>query len=182
MSNIDSIPALVREYDVHHALTLCPEWAWAIAALDKRVENRSGRSPVVAAARKLIGKPLAIHAGAKLVDVDGMRITARWEGWSFSHARATVVPARGPTAPATVETTIISKGPRRIELDTRLEQAIACSAIVAVVRPIEVLEPGAKRAPWHARDEYGIRFELVAALPRPITAKGAQGVWRLDGR
>ena len=84
MSNIDSIPALVREYDVHHALTLYPEWAWAIVALDKRVENRSGRSPVVAAARKLIGKPLAIHAGAKLVDVESMIATSRIEGWSWS--------------------------------------------------------------------------------------------------
>jgi len=87
MSNIDSIPALVREYDVHHALTLCPEWAWAIAALDKRVENRSGRSPVVAAARKLIGKPLAIHAGAKLVDVESMIATSRIEGWSWSRTK-----------------------------------------------------------------------------------------------
>ena len=54
--------------------------------------------------------------------------------------------------------------------------------LVAVVRVAELLEPGDKRAPWHAHDQYGIRFELVAALPRPITAKGAQGVWRLSGR
>ena len=44
-----------------HALTLWPEWAYAIAHLGKDVENRSWRPPAW-----LIGRRLAIHAGADL--------------------------------------------------------------------------------------------------------------------
>jgi hypothetical protein len=175
-SHPDSIPALVRAFDVHHAITLYPEWTFAITHLDKRVENRE--SPrLTKIARKLIGKPLAIHAGAKQVDVDGMLITARWEGWTHHQAKMT-----GTGGALITGSSSFAKAEQRVDLDIRIEQAITCSAIVAVVRLTDILEPGDKRAPWHARDQYGWRFELLAALKRPITAKGHQGIWRLDGR
>lgn len=41
------------------ALTLWPEWAWAICHLDKRVENRTWAP----GARLPVGSRLAIHAG-----------------------------------------------------------------------------------------------------------------------
>lgn len=44
------------------ALTLKPHWAHAVAWLDKRIENRSRPIPP-----KLVGKRVAIHAGASHV-------------------------------------------------------------------------------------------------------------------
>lgn len=43
------------------ALTLWPEWAWAVCALFKRVENRGWTPP-----RAIIGNPFMLHAGAKI--------------------------------------------------------------------------------------------------------------------
>lgn len=56
------------------ALTLWPEWAWAICHLDKRVENRGWRPP-----ERMIGERFAIHAGAH---VGGRPLTRGTAGYN----------------------------------------------------------------------------------------------------
>lgn len=53
------------------ALTLDQPWAYVVAAGMKRVENRSWRPP-----KKLIGRPLVIHAGQRYDRVAENRILA----------------------------------------------------------------------------------------------------------
>jgi len=72
------------------ALTLWPEWAWAVCCLFKRVENRGYKPPA-----SDIGAPLMIHAGkyiggrpTSLKEIDrAMEIvclTAKENGWHYS--------------------------------------------------------------------------------------------------
>ena len=50
-----------------YALTLWPEWAYAILHMGKRVENRSWRR------ESIIGQDIAIHAGAKIGGPKGVQ-------------------------------------------------------------------------------------------------------------
>ena len=58
------------------ALTLTPEWAWAVTALDKRVENRTWRPP-----ERMIGQRIAIHAGKARPDIGAVELMAGCSGW-----------------------------------------------------------------------------------------------------
>ncbi len=59
------------------ALTLTPEWAWAVCRLGKRVENRTWAPPASA-----IGTTIALHAGSKRPDWPAVELMARLSGWS----------------------------------------------------------------------------------------------------
>lgn len=63
----------LRQRGVIQALTIWPEWVWAIMFLDKDREYRGWHPP-----KDLIGKRLAIHAGANIGGRKGMK--ARSEG------------------------------------------------------------------------------------------------------
>ena len=54
------IPRLRPSRGALRALTLWPEWAWAVCHLGKNVENRSWPIP-----RGMVGETIAIHAGAR---------------------------------------------------------------------------------------------------------------------
>ncbi len=153
------------------ALTLWPEWAWAITHLDKRVENRS---PAFAAqiARRVGDGWLAIHAGKSiggrpgkgatkngLFGVKNMALRTIWDCYSYPGTFGFVPQddLRAPQVTLTADT-------------------VSTSAIVALARIGEVLPPGVK-APWKVTESAAIQLSDVVVLPEPIRCKGAQGLW-----
>jgi hypothetical protein len=136
------------------ALTLLPEWAYAVMRLDKRVENRTKPPP-----DRLIGKWIALHAGrATKSNASDMLVAASSAGWVFSGGKLT-------------------KGGGAVEFSQE-EVNRDASSIVGMMHLIDVSPPGTP-LPWADPDCYAIRFRLVA-LPKPIPCKGAQGYWRVE--
>lgn len=150
------------------ALTLWPEWAYAIVHLGKRVENR-GWMPRTT----LIGQPLAIHAGKAIggggrdprIDVGAMLQIAsdaghRWDGKRIGDLR-------GPQYNRLLDEVIA--GIRA------MSSAVVCISTLAGVLP--------KRPRnfhgYHAPDSYGWKLENVIVLQEPVTVKGARGLWLL---
>lgn len=150
------------------ALTIWPEWAWAITHLGKDVENRSERF-----ARQIdrrVGDGwIAIHAGVKrradfaavaamsgmphdVLDYDDVDLEdAVGPVWQFG--------ATGGTGGVLIEDARLTRG-----------------AIVALAQISDVLEPGS-RAPWKVPDSAALALSPVLILPEPIACKGKQGLW-----
>ena len=158
-----------------NALTLWPEWAWAIHNLDKRVENRGWKIPLgrwfaLHAGKHIGGRPGGAAEEAGMFDLIHMAARAGWYSdlfgvtagsWSIQFRRQGGV---GTTAH-----------------DPRCKMASAntvrTSAILGVFRVTEH-QPVDGRGPWKARGQIGNVFEYVP-LASPIACKGAQGLWTL---
>ena len=147
------------------ALTLWPEWAWAVCHLGKDVENRPER-----AARMVLnvvegeGGWLAIHAGKHVggrptlggLDraMEAFAQTPARAGWQieglstdgYLHARGTYGPIAAP---------------------------LHRSAIVAVAR----VRRGDPASPWANRGLAQIGLYNVHALHTPVLCSGKQGFW-----
>lgn len=150
------------------ALTLWPEWAYAIVHLGKRVENRGWMPPA-----GLSGQPLAIHAGKAIgggghdprIDVGTMLQIAsdaghRWEGKRIGDFRGA-------------------------QYSRMLDEVIAdiramSSAVVCVSKLAGVLPKRPRNFDgYHAPDSYGWKLNSVLVLQDPVRAKGARGLWLL---
>lgn len=165
------------------AITLWPEWAWAILHLGKDIENRGYPLP-----ESLIGKWIGLHAGKHVGGKPGFVATvAGWEGvanmagdcWECQHS------APGPgwtgTPTAFVWDPIAKDAPR--PTSTRIELAttpLVTSAIVAVVRF------GRPRPPiafgggyWRVASQWGWPISDMMPLATPVPCKGAQGLWEV---
>ena len=144
------------------ALTLWPEWGWAVHHLDKRVENRTWALPV--------GEWFALHAGkhiggqgpgseqSGLAAVREMGRRAGWtligDLWSFSFA----VDAAG----------------RGFNLKAA---AVQRSAILGLFRVTRAEPPHrGDLTGWRVPDQVGNVFEYVP-LRGSIPCRGAQGLW-----
>lgn len=138
------------------ALTLWPEWAWAIHALDKRVENRTWRIP-----RGWV----AIHAGAHLGGrpgepalLEAMRALATMSfcaGWEASEREGFCFSKCGHDVAAPV----VSTWPR--------------SAILGVAHFDGTHQPGGWSVPFRAANH----IDDYIPLSYPLPCKGAQGLW-----
>ena len=141
------------------ALTLWPEWAWAIRRLGKDVENRSWAPPGY-----LVGRRLAIHAGAFVggrkgsvaeeEGVDALVYMADRAGWTLRVEDGAISAAKGQRS---------------------VKERIAVRAIVATVR----LDgwTSESESPWAVPGQVHwllSAVEPVAALPR---MNGRQGLW-----
>ncbi len=157
--------------DQRLALTIWPEWAWAIAHFGKDIENRTWVPP-----RYIVGKWLAIHAGAHIGGRKGD--VALLEGLSDLREMAeSVADERGGDS--------MGGGlPEYSELISK----IATSAVVAVVKVKGHIYGDAMG--WYAGPEtlnadgkvvpsYGWELASLIALPVPVKCKGAQGLWPL---
>lgn len=144
------------------ALTLWPEWAWAITHLGKDAENRSERF-ARQIARRVGSGWLAIHAGAKAGDRlhhVANEYDAIGEVDAFDDMRRGGILWRfGGSSGVDVHDSELPRG-----------------AIVALAKIGEVLPPGAK-APWKVDDSAALNLSRVVVLPEPIPCKGAQGLW-----
>lgn len=153
----DSIPAL----------TLHPEWAWAITDLGKRVENRSERF-CRQIARRVGDGWLAIHAGVRRPAdftavgpmLDGVH---RFDDWSVLR------PAGQPT--------VFWVWVGRYDSPLVISDAdLPRGAIVALAKIGDVLLPGTD-APWKLTFSAALSLSTVVVLSEPIPCKGAQGLW-----
>lgn len=129
------------------ALTLWPEWAWAICNLDKRVENRTWTP----GNRLPIGSTLAIHAGKHIGGKPGPGALEDGLDGLLSMAGDKLGPDWGPV--------------------------ICCpkSAIVAVAT-IDGFDRE-QRTPWDVAGLWHWRLRDVKVLAAPIPCRGAQGIW-----
>jgi hypothetical protein len=142
------------------ALTLHPEWAFAVAYLGKDVENRFWHpSPLQLPA----GDWLAIHAGAHVGGKKG--ITAEKAGYSRLFETAERAGWRlDPSAALVSEREVVPLS------------LLTCSAVVALVR-----FQGAciRRGVWSVDGQSQWRWDRMVRLPRPVPCRGAQALWAL---
>lgn len=129
------------------ALTLWPEWAYAIRRLGKDGENRTW--PLW---ESMIGKPIAIHAGA--LKVNAQAGSDRWRDLQAFYAAT--VRLGCPTPPSRAD-------------------AIR-SHIIAVVTCVTPTQHSGSK--WAANDgQWFWPFTSIRILPDPVPCKGAQGLW-----
>lgn len=134
------------------ALTLYPEWAYAIAHLGKRVENRTWKRD------SMVGQMLAIHGGK---NIGG----APKQDWAY-HATGMIGVAKAAGAPM----------PDPITLRSLLEQGQGIVAVARVVRFVRQLRLDDPAAPWFF-GPWGWMLDQVRVLPRPVPCRGSQGLW-----
>lgn len=138
------------------ALTLWPEWAWAIHALDKRVENRSWRIP-----RGWV----AIHAGAHLGGrpgvpalLEAMRALATMSlraGWQVSEREGFALHKRGRAVCVPTVATWTTR------------------AILGLAHFDGTLPRGG----WSVPGAMANHIDDYIPLPDPLPCGGAQGLW-----
>lgn len=131
------------------ALTLWPEWAWAVSQLGKDVENRAWPKPPFA----LVGRCLAIHAGKRV----GGGVSTPDEALEVMLATAEFALGARPDAPDLAD--------------------VPTSAIVAVVRIGEV--GFGLPSPWSAPEGWQLGFSDIAVFPAPLPCSGHQGLWQV---
>lgn len=135
------------------ALTLWPEWAYAIAHLGKDVENRIWAPP-----KSLIGSWLAIHAGKHIGGKPGD--DSMVEGL---HEQLGSAEELGLELPPFSE----------------LLPQIKASAVVAVAKVIGVIQQ-AEPVGWYSGERvFGWRLSQIIALPAPVPCAGKRGLWTL---
>ena len=151
------------------ALTLWPEWAFAIAHLGKRVENRVWEPP-----RWLVGKWLAIHAGAhiggrpgRVAVLEGLEAVRDEAARAGVNVRPPLVPAAGEQLDLVVER---PSGDVTLTVATR---AIVCLARLSHVERVNV--GPLSRPPWVVGPVCW-RFDQVIPI-EPVAIGGRQGVW-----
>jgi len=154
------------------ALTLYPEWAWAITHLDKRIENRSWK-PI----NLKPGDRLAIHSGkalkggiAALDRIDKMVVMAEQNGWDVEYD-----PFDGKTKDEWKHPLYFSKTTKYDLQQSHVFSAkqISTSSIVATVQFDGFVFGG----PWYVPGSIGWSFSDVVVFTNPIEVKGKPGLW-----
>ena len=163
-----ALASLRRAVGVDYALTVWPEWAWAVDNLDKLVENRGWPLPA-----NMIGKRFAVHAGAHIggrkgapaarEGIEAVATMAALAGWTVTQAS---VHALDFSKDGVVKRMTFSEIPR---------SAITSMAVLA---SCTAPSPVHSDDGWYTGD-YGFRLADRQALPAPIHCSGAQGFWRL---
>lgn len=156
------------------ALTLWPEWAEAIARLDKRVENRS--LGFCCQIHQRVGTGwLAIHAGKNIGGRPGFPATV-------AGMRALGEMVQITTGRPVILSRVSSGGrPYAVELslDGALNsESIVTSAVVAVARVGDLLPPGMDWS-WKVRESGAVQLTEVVVLAQPVPCRGAQSLWAL---
>lgn len=147
------------------ALTLWPEWAWAITHLGKDAENRSERF-ARQIARRVGDGWLAIHAGVKR-PADFAAVAAMYDG------QVDAFPGDADDPSASADPGWLFGGRSGVFIK---DADLPRGAIVALAKIGDVLLPGA-RAPWKLTFSAALALSPVLILPEPIPCKGKQGLW-----
>lgn len=161
----------------NQALTLWPEWAFAIAHLGKDVENRSyplGDLPT----------PLCIHAGAYIggatsqhaceAGLEGLFTHASAAGWGLEHGTE-----RGADGPNVWIAGQHEDGRVLSRMFIR-KRAILAIAVFDRVEQIGSRLLPLHTDPWVASDCFAWRARDVLKLAEPVRCKvGQQGLWRI---
>jgi hypothetical protein len=131
------------------AITLWPEWAWAIAHFGKDVENRSWPPPPF-----IIGKRIAIHAGKHIGGKPKDQLDGLQDLLEMTEFAGKELPVFSDLIPI-----------------------IKTSAIVAVVKVVGCIRTGEAEG-WY-NGALGWKLADVQTLPEPVECKGMQGLWTL---
>lgn len=165
----EEITELIAEAGTDIALTLWPEWAWAVTHLDKDVENR-GYDLLKADSRlRRTNGRMFIHAGASIggpaagvrdrrAALDGVLHTARAAGWVLDAAGGAYV---------------LRKGERAVPWQP---EEITRGALVSVVTVTGSIQ-GRIISPWQNPAEWANRLADITRLEKPIPCKGLQRIW-----
>lgn len=155
------------------ALTLWPEWAWAVRWLGKRVENRPWGPPA-----GLVGRELVLHAGRAFGGRRGMAVReAMYPVMAAAHAAGWTVRDDGRW--------ITFVGPRGASVAFalpephvgQLQSNVAVGAVFGVVRVVGLdHEDGVA---WGLPGQRHWKLAGARWLRRPIPARGRQGLWTL---
>lgn len=145
-------------------LTLTHCWPWCIVNAGKDVENRTWH-PSRQGGRE--GMFLAIHGGALPGQNTGKREEARLD-------LAAALKMAGLTDRITPEALL------SYEMGMRVadEDQFFMPGIVAVVQLAAVTQNSSSK--WAARGQFHWLLADVTPLPRPVTHRGAQGLWALE--
>ena len=137
------------------ALTLHAPWAFAVAHLGKRVENRTWQPP-----ESLIGQRIAIHAGGP--------VNWRRAMWCnvFSAARV---------AGLSIEE--IQTKMRGVNVHTG-GGFDYCFRVVCTARVAGIVPPD-EDLPWHVIGQYGWLLDDVQLVSSPVMS-GRLGLWDVD--
>lgn len=149
------------------AITIWPEWVFAMMHLGKRVENRSWPT------RKHLGDTICIHAGKSIGGVEGHRAARRG-----IRALLRVAEDAGHTRAQLDQDWDLGAWIRPGLLDYRNHPDMPRSAIVGIARiaNVRAAVPG---APWET-GPYCWELEEVHRFAEPIPAPGKQGIWTLS--
>lgn len=155
------------------ALTLWPEWAWAICYLGKRVENRGWKDD------RLVGSYLALHAGksvggaprrgAASAGVDAVADMALRAGWEVAGRHL-------DDAEPWVE---IKEPGSDYTMPLGTSWGVSRGAVVAVAKVTGFVAPEGDGGPWHVPGQWGWQLDEVVVLGTPVAARGHQRLWRL---
>ena len=167
------------------ALTLWPEWAWAIdlpELLAKRVENRGYALPIgvwtyLHAGKHIGGKPGRPSLEGGLRSVERMARDAGLQSATLLDYRDGGALLVGGSAHLFGS---LERAP--VAMEGTVRRPIVTSAILGKFRVLRVLPPGVVEDTdgvrgWKVPDAYGNVFEY-RRLNQPIPCKGAQGLWR----
>ena len=171
--------------DYTPALTLWPEWAWAIDLphpLAKRVENRGYALPIGVWIYLHAGKHIGGRPGRPSLE-SGLRAVERMA--RDAGLKATTFLGYRDGGAIAVDRHVHTFGAAEINPLTpgSVRRPIVTSAILGRFRVLRVLPPGVVEDTegvrgWKVPDSYGNVFEYQR-LNQPIPCKGAQGLWRL---
>lgn len=151
--------SFLRRDGTLRALTLWPEWVWAIVNLDKRIENRTWKLP--------ISEWFGLHAGAYIGGRKGS--VAEAEGWEAVEDMA--VCAGWVTPPGLWRTHEYRKDGRIVQRDPTAPLTSMIHGLLRV-KSYTMGDPGG----WHARGQIGNTFDYIP-LAEPVACKGAQQLW-----
>ncbi len=160
--------------DDYHAITLWPEWAFAITHMDKRIENRSWAPPQ----ELYVDRKVAIHAGRSigggktykkfLAGIEALAYSAELAGWE-RHTWINLPEKKDVICE-------LSKSGKNICL---CNANIPKSAIVALVEIVKC-ERLHDYENWYEPNSVAWRLSSISVLPDPVVSRGDRGFWYLS--
>jgi hypothetical protein len=170
-----------RHVESMRALTVWPEWVWAIKHLGKDVENRVYPPPM-----SVRGKRIALHAG--------MHVGGNYKPKS-KNAVFYFDLVRQKASDAGIESEYIKDEQGRMGIRWTLPsgeskililEELTLGAVVAtsVIRPTWSFcrKDGHECSPWAALTQNQWHLDDVKVLSVPISCSGHQGVWYIPSR
>jgi hypothetical protein len=155
------------------ALTIWPEWAWAICQIEKDVENRTWTPP-----SSVIGQRIAIHAGKNI----GGRYNPPNAAANFGLVAEMAVHAGIELRPIYRLGVAIGFSWYRCENGNvkEMNQFFASLPTGGVVATAKISGwSKSSSSPWAVPGQVHWQLEEVQVLPQRIPCRGAQGLWPL---
>lgn len=161
------------------ALTIWPEWMWAIANLGKDVENRGYLPP-----KTIRGQRIALHAGKKVggkYSLNSGRAVIYYDMMACMARRASILCIWNPRGKDKCGSISFRGGDRKWKKMVFREMPVGMVVATAVISMNSgIFIPGKEAmSPWAAEGQYQWVLEAVNVLKNPVACSGKQGIWNL---